>query len=439
MQYFVLLIICTVMLNDYLVKLFDLPTVLHFVPEALSALVIVYVAAAGTRNRFALVQSKYWIAFGAFSVIILFGILNDPPGSGPMLSGMRFYLRAIPLFFLPAVLPISEAQLSRQLKWLLGLALLQLPISAYQRWIVLSEGRFTGDNVQGTMMDSGILSLFLISAVCVATGLLMRNRIGKLTYAVLFLLLLLPTTINETKATIVFLPLAMLVTVLFAARPGKRLRYAGVGVVALTAFGALFVPIYNMMEIHNPYKEERDILNFFTNQSQLSRYMSSNVTGVGNVKDVRRGDAVAVPLQFLSSDPARLAFGLGLGSVSPSNFGKNFEGSYFQLFKQFLIMSLVFFLLELGVFGVLMIAVLFWMVFSDTLAVLRVDDSLFGALAAGWTGVVAVFGLGIAYTLVHQFTSMTYLYWYFAGIICARRAWLARAGAGAVAPERRSV
>jgi hypothetical protein len=439
MQYFVLLIICTVMLNDYLVKLFDLPTVLHFVPEALSALVIVYVAAAGTRNRFALVQSKYWIAFGAFSVIILFGILNDPPGSGPMLSGMRFYLRAIPLFFLPAVLPISEAQLSRQLKWLLGLALLQLPISAYQRWIVLSEGRFTGDNVQGTMMDSGILSLFLISAVCVATGLLMRNRIGKLTYAVLFLLLLLPTTINETKATIVFLPLAMLVTVLFAARPGKRLRYAGVGVVALTAFGALFVPIYNMMEIHNPYKEERDILNFFTNQSQLSRYMSSNVTGVGNVKDVRRGDAVAVPLQFLSSDPARLAFGLGLGSVSPSNFGKNFEGSYFQLFKQFLIMSLVFFLLELGVFGVLMIAVLFWMVFSDTLAVLREDDSLFGALAAGWTGVVAVFGLGIAYTLVHQFTSMTYLYWYFAGIICARRAWLARAGAGAVAPERRSV
>jgi hypothetical protein len=431
-QFFVLLIICTVMLNDYLVKLLDLPTVLHFVPEALSAVVLVYVAAAGTRNRFRLVQPKYWLVFGAFSAIILFGILNNPPGSGPVLSGMRFYLRAIPLFFLPAVLPISEAQLGRQLKWLLGLALVQLPIAAYQRWIVLSEGRYTGDNVQGTMMDSGILSLFLISAVCILTGLLMRNRIGKLTYAVLFLLLLLPTTINETKATIVFLPLAMLVTVLFAAKPGKRLRYAGIGVLALAAFGALFVPIYNMMEVHNPFKDERDIVNFFTNEKQLGRYLSSDVTGVGTVKDVRRGDAVAVSLQFLSTDPARLAFGLGLGSVSPSNFGKNFEGSYFQLFKQFLIMSFVFFLLELGVLGVLMIGTLFWMVFSDTLAVAREDESLFGSLAAGWTGVVAVFGLGIAYTLLHQFTSMTYLYWYFAGVICARRAWLAHQGAPAL-------
>lgn len=437
MQFFVLLIICTVMLNDFLVRWLNLPTVLHFVPEALSALVLVYVAAAGTRNRFRLVQSKYWIAFGAFSVIILCGILNNPPGSGPMLSGMRFYLRAIPLFFLAAVLPISEAQLGRQLKLLLGLSLLQLPIAAYQRWTVLSEGRYTGDNVQGTMMDSGILSLFLISVVCVLTGLLMRNRIGKLTYAVLFLLLLLPTTINETKATIVFLPLALLATVLFAARPGKRLRYAGVGVLALAAFGALFVPIYNMMEVHNPFKQERDILNFFTNQKQLGRYLSSDVTGVGNVKDVRRGDAVVVPLQFLSTDPARLAFGLGLGSVSPSNFGKNFEGSYFQLFKQFLIMSFVFFLLEFGLLGLVMIGALFWMVFADTLAVAREDESLFGGLAAGWTGVVAVFGLGIAYTLVHQFTSMTYLYWYFAGIICARRAWLVRQRA--LVPGRRSV
>ena len=85
MQFFVLLIICTVMLNDFLVKLLNLPTVLHFVPEALSALVLVYVAAAGTRDRFRLVQSKYWIVFGAFSVIILCGILNNPPGSGPML------------------------------------------------------------------------------------------------------------------------------------------------------------------------------------------------------------------------------------------------------------------------------------------------------------------------------------------------------------------
>jgi hypothetical protein len=198
MQAIVLLIICCVTLNDFLVKLFDLPTVVHFLPEVLSGIVVLYVAIAGTRDRFRLVAPKYWLAFGAFAVLIVCGVVNNGTGTGPMLSGMRFYLRAVPLFFLPAVLPTSEQQLKRQLNLLLALAFLQLPIALYQRWIVLSEGRYTGDSVQGTLMDSGILSIFLICVVLVLTGLLLKRRIGKLKYAVLVALVLIPSVIYET-------------------------------------------------------------------------------------------------------------------------------------------------------------------------------------------------------------------------------------------------
>jgi hypothetical protein len=113
-------------------------------------------------------------------------------------------------------------------------------------------------------------------------------------------------------------------------------------------------------------------------------------------------------------------FGLGMGAVSPSNFGKNFEGSYYQLFRKFLITSFTFFLLEFGVLGVTLIGVLFWMVFSDTLAVRRQDDTMRGVLAAGWTGVVAIFAVDTIYTIFHEFASVTYLYWYFSGLMCAR-------------------
>jgi hypothetical protein len=421
MQAIVLLIICCVTLNDFLAREFNLPTVVHFLPEVLSGIVLLYVAIVGTRDRFRLVAPKYWFAFGAFAVLILCGVINNRTGTGPMLSGMRFYLRAMPMFFLAAVLPTSEQQLKRQLNLLLALAFLQLPISVYQRWIVLSEGRFTGDSVQGTLMDSGVLSIFLIGVAMVLTGLLLRRRIGKLKYALLIALLLFPSVINETKGTLVLLPVALMVTLIMGGEHGKRLRYAGFATLGLAAFVAFFIPVYNMMQAHDPYKSEKDITNYFTNEKLLARYMSSNVSGVGTIKDVRRGDAIAVPLKFLSRDPAQLAFGLGIGSVSPSNVNKKFEGTYFQLFQNFLITSFTYFLLEFGIFGVIMIGVLFLLVFMDTLAVAQVDDSLIGGIAVGWTGVVVLVGVGMVYTILHLFVSVTYLAWYYSGVICARR------------------
>lgn len=425
MQGLVLLIVCCVMSTDFLVKTAHLPGLLHFVPEALSGVVALYVAVAGTRDRFHLIPAKYWLVFGAFFLVVLCGIIDNAPGAGPMLSGSRFQLRALPMFFLAAVAPPSEQDLKRILKLLLGLAIIQLPLAILQRWIVLSEDRATGDEVQGTLMDSGILSIFLICVLLVLTAWRLRKRISLPKYLLLALLVLLPTTINETKGTLVFLPFGVVVTLIVGAERGKRLRYGALATLGLAAFLAVFIPIYNMMEVYNPYQQEKDITNYLTNQKQLQRYMSSNVAGVGTTKDVRRGDALLVPLQFLARDPAELAFGLGMGSVAPSNFGKNFEGSYYGLFKKFLITSVTTILLEFGLCGVLLTAVMFWLIFADTLAVAREDKSGFGTFAVGWFGATAIMALGLVYTSLHEFTSVTYLFWYFSGVMCAHRSALA--------------
>jgi hypothetical protein len=428
MQAFILAMFCVAMLNDYLIQLLDLPPIARFVPELMSAVVILYVFIAGTRDRFRLVASKYWLIFGALSAVILCGIIDNRPGAGPVISGMRFYFRAAPFFFLAAVLPMSEEQIMRQLKLLLGLAFIQLPIAGYQRWLVYDAGKFSGDSVQGTLMDSGILSMLLICGVLILTGLLLKRRISRFRYIVLFLLLLSPTTINETKVTVIFLPLGLLVTLLVGAEPGKRLRYAGMALAVLVTFGAIFVPVYNMFEERNHYKV--DIVDFFSNPQELDKYLAGTgqraTVGLGTQKMVHRGEAITFPLQYLSKDPALLAFGLGLGNVSPSNLGRNFQGSYYSLFQNILVISFAYFLLEFGIFGVILIGILFWMVFSDSLAVARSDDGLLGAIAAGWTGVVAVFLISTIYNDFHYFTSVTFLYWYISGIICARRVSMAQ-------------
>jgi hypothetical protein len=439
MQIFLLVIFGCLMTSDFLVKTLNLPNFLHFIPELCSGVVLLYVVVAGTRQRFRLVSPKYWVVFGAFALLIVCGIINNGTGSGTILSGMRFYLRAMPFFFLPAVMPFAEPQLKRQLQWLLALSFLQLPVAVYQRWNVLAEGRYTGDEVRGTLLDSGILSIFLICVVLVLTAMVARNRISRLQYAMISFLVLVPTVINETKGTLVMLPAALIFMLIMSAPAGKRLRYTGLATLGLAGFIAFFIPVYNMMEAHNPYQKERDITNYFTNPKQLSRYMSSDVTGIGTTKDVRRNDAIAVPFKYLMHDPARFAFGLGIGAASPSNIGKNFEGPYFRLFKNFEITSITFYELEFGVFGLLLIATLFWMVFLDTLAVSRLDTGLLGTLAAGWIGVIAMAALGVLYTILHEFASVTYLACYFTGLICARRVSLSHSSPKAASAAAASV
>jgi hypothetical protein len=423
MHGFILMVICGVTFGEFLVQELNLPSFLHFLPEMLSCVLIVYVFVAGTRDRFRLVAPKYWIAFGVLAVAIIFGIIKSGTGSGAIITGMRFYLRSLPMFFVAAVMPLTDEKLRTQLKLLLGIALLQLPVAGYQRWVIYSADRYSGDDVRGTLLDSGICSMFLVSAVLVILGLMLKGRISKKWFTALFFLLLLPTTINETKVTVIFLPLGILVALIVGAEPGKRLRYAGFTMIALIAFGAIFIPIYDMLEEHNHYRVK--IVDFFTNPQEIDKYLVSHGrhtgAGIGGSKLSGRGDSIMIPTAYLARDPADLAFGLGMGNASPSNLGKNFEGTYYRLFRSLLITSFAFYLIELGLIGVIMVGIMYWMMFADCVAVARSDDGLLGAMAVGWTGVIAIFVLACVYNVAYQFPSLSYLYWYFTGAICARR------------------
>jgi hypothetical protein len=424
-QGLVLVMIIVVVLGEFLVTSLGLPRVFKLAPELLSLVATFTVVFAGVGSRFRFVSPKYWLAFAFIVIVMLSGILLNHVGTGPTIAGMRMYLRAIPFFFIPAVYIFSDAQVKQQLKLLFMLALVQIPVAAYQRWIVHSEGRWSGDEVAGTLQISSILSVFLICGVMILVGLRLRDRLNRVAFLVACLLLLVPTTINETKGTLILLPIGLFVALFVGSPQGKRLRVAALAVGLLAGFGALFVPVYDYFMKNAQW--ETSIVDFFTEEEKLEKYLEKEGAGVGAVEatSVGRADAVRISIDYVSREPARLAFGLGLGSISDSSLGDGFSGPYHQLFQHVAKMSFSVFVLEIGLLGVATVFLLYWLLFWDTVFVARNDHELKGSIAIGWAGVVAVIAFATFYKTIHTFESLSYLFWYFSGLVAARRIQLA--------------
>lgn len=399
------------------------PAAAKYLPELVSALLMVYVVATGAQQQFRYVNVKYWLIFGALALTIMCGPLVNHEAVGPIINGMRYYVRAIPLFFVPAVFNFSDHDIKGFLKALLVLSLIQVPLAIYQRYSYAAHGWHTGDGTFGTLMNSGILSLFLISVLCVLSALMLRGRISKLWFGLCFLLLVIPMSINETKVTVFLLPLGLLATFLVAAPAGRRsvvtLQALGLLIVA----GTVFVPLYDYLNKDVP--GQFSIVDFFSNSKEVDKYMNRKA-GVGTGEEAGRMVALVAPFNELSHDPIAFVFGLGLGNASKSSLGPQFSGKYMALYWNFMQqMSVTAFLFELGMMGTGLVLLLHWMVLRDALVVSRQDGGLVGVIALGYVGAWITISIGLFYSTIHASEAVAYNFWFFAGLFAARRQRLA--------------
>jgi hypothetical protein len=402
-----------------------LPGIAGLIPELLGVIALGIVIALGARDRFRYVRPAYVVVFAALLLTIVCGIIANSVDSGPIIAGLRLYLRAIPWFFLPAVYAFTNRQLRTQLLLLMALCLLQIPLAIEQRihtanatWGIVAV---TGDWTTGTMGDSGVLSIFLIAGACVLVAMYEKKRISLPVFLPLFLLILLPTTINETKAVVIFLPIGLLVALMCAARPAVRMRKFFVGAMLLLVFGSIFVPVYDAMNANREYSGK--LSDFFLNKQNVENYLG----GEPNASEIDPGRLGALRLAAarLTEDPVRFTFGYGVGNASESAFGASFTGRYGKQFHNYLQGALARFLLEIGWSGVLLVYILYWLIFQDCRRVARTGEGIHASLAAGWAGVVAVVCVGMLYALLEAFPPISFLFWYLSGLIAAQRMRLA--------------
>jgi len=263
-------------------------------------------------------------------------------------------------------------------------------------------------------------------------ALFLRKKINLLSAGILFMIFLIPTTLNETKGTLLLLPLAVIVTFMTDATPGRRLKTVLLATGVLVTFAAVFVPIYN--QLIQVRKYPTTIEEFFTKEGRLEGYIGTGSARVGATEEVGRVDTIVAPIEFLASDPAKLVFGLGPGNATESSLGDSFTGRYFQLLEPFLFTSVAMLIAELGLLGVLLVFMLHWMLFRDARVVAAGNDGLPGAIALGWTGVVTVFTAGLFYKDLIPVEGLSCLFWFYSGVIAAERMRLGEAALGASQP-----
>jgi hypothetical protein len=424
MQLLMLLLMTVVVTFQYLGTLDWIPNAARYSFEVIAAVLLLYVLVVGVRDRFRFIRAEYLLVFLTLIVVVICGLVLNSVAPGPMFMGMRSYLRVAPLFALPAVLAFTDQQIKTQLKLLLALAVLQIPIAVLQRSATLAYGGVTGDLTSGTLIDSSFLSIYLIGGISFVTALRLRKLISVRTFIILFLLLVFPTAINETKATFLLLPLAFFVIYMVFAPPGMRLKNAVLAGGLVIMFAAIFVPIYDYLIQNRPGAPT--LVDFFTNEKQVDSYLGKDAQlGITGSKSVGRVDSIIVPLKTLMKDPAHLVFGYGIGNVSFSTLGPEFVGQYFAVFQFFLQTTFTRLVLEIGLFGSCLVLLLYWMIFKDARIVAAHDQSFIGALALGWAGFTAVIVVANFYKELVGSDALSCLFWYYSGLIAAQRLRLA--------------
>jgi hypothetical protein len=217
--------------------------------------------------------------------------------------------------------------------------------------------------------------------------------------------------INETKVSVILLPLAIVLPILLSPRGFNIKQFLPILFLGTLA-GIGFILIYD----HFTAGYGSGILDFVKGgEGQGYEFSGAEVgTHHGNVGRV---DALVLAFKVLSENILNLLFGLGIGNVRDS-FLPGLSGVYAEKFSSFNVsksaLSLI--LWELGILGALLHYALFFMVFIISRRLSK-HDSLAGALSHGWSVIAIIIMIATPYATVFNENVTGYLFWYFSGYI----------------------
>ncbi len=403
-----------------------LPRAISWAPEILSLLILAVLALYLAKGYKIALDKKYLVLLSLYLFLILAGIVINGLSFTTIFVGARVYLKHLPYFLLPAVACFTDSQLKKQLKLLFFLLVLQCPISLFQRFIQFRKD-LSGDAISGTLGLSGTLSAVMLCSIAVLFAFYLKKKISLRFFLIAALCLFLPTTINETKVTLLLLPIAILVPVLFTYQ-GSRLKAFFVACTAGCLLVGVFVPIYDSVAIPG-----QGIMDMFTAKTMLKdHYFLGNKYGKIDPKnpdysdkrlsyeDYRRGDSIKEAVGMVTKSPLHFIIGLGIGNVKRS-FDKSLNGEYATLGYRHGAYAILFsnLIWEIGLAGLTIFMLFYYFIFRDAVFLAKFND-VFGTFALGWAAVTAILTLLIFYSNYIHFNVINILFWYFSGVVANR-------------------
>jgi hypothetical protein len=433
MNFLVIVLFVSVFATNYLVRGIQvLSGEWILVPEALSGIALLVVLARMIAIRNVQVDWRYGVFFLLFGFVLLFGFFAQSVPAGAVVSGLRNYAKFIPFFLLPVVYPFTSRDLKLQIGVLLAILAVQTPLAVYQRFVQYAASMHTGDPIRGMATSSSSLSLVMLGAIAVFVALYLYRKIRLWMLLLAVAVYFIPTTLNETKGTVLILPVALLAPAFFMPRGSKALRrivpVAGIGALALF----VYVLIYNSLVTYSQYGHS---IGAFFGQGYVESYIYTGAAeGEGHY--IGRVDSVELALKTLAQDPLALAFGLGAGNVSTSSL-PGFDGAYASYYGRFGVdtTQVSSFLWEIGIVGLAAYLLLYWCAFRDARYLAKTGGPL-ATFGTAWATMLIIMTMALMYKAVFTINEIAYLFWFYSGVV-ARNAHLARAAATrrAVAPR----
>ncbi len=413
MNAMIYILFASIFLTDYFVSHGLFHHALTYLPEVLSLTVMLVVILFSAKKKSIRLPPAYMAIIMLIVLSVVSGIVLNSVAASTVFAGIRTYFKYVPLFFLPLFYEFSDQQIRRQMLLLFCLTAVQLPVSLYQR-LIESEGVLSGDYVSGTFGSSGKLTVYLVCASAVFTAFYLRKYLKLYQLLIALTVFLIPTMINETKVTILLLPLAILIPIIVSLRSKNGMKQVVSVVFVAITFISAFIPVYDHYMVP---RWGYGIVDFFTMEGRVDEYLSK---GSEKIERGRYGrlDAIKLPLQELSSDSSRLVFGVGIGNVSESFLGDRFSGEYAEKYGAALRGSASVLLWEVGLLGTALMFLFFGLVFTDSFRQNKRDD-ISGALSLGWTSVTFVAMISMFYTDLINFNAFSYILWFYSGYIVA--------------------
>ena len=245
MAIIVYIMLTSVFLTDHLFKQFGGAfRYISWLPELLSVIVLLFVIFRITTVKSLAIHNKYIFLIILFVFLACIGIALNSVQPGAIFAGLRGYCKYLPFFLLPAVYEFTETQIKGFLKFILFALVMQFPFVLYQRFL-LDKGVDTGDHVVGTLNISSMLSIALISGIAMIFAFYLFRKINLKTMLGLGFLLFIPITLNETKGSLILLPIAILIPGFLAIMQRK----GGAALIPMVLIGTVliggFVYLYN--------------------------------------------------------------------------------------------------------------------------------------------------------------------------------------------------
>lgn len=391
---------------------------LALVPEAISGLVVLYVAFRWVATRRLRLPSSYLVILGLLLLGMVTAIVWQGEAAGTIVAGLRHYFKFLPFLLLPAVVEFTPKQLRLHL-WVIGaICAIQPPVALYQRFVEFAGDMHSGDLITGTLGSSAAVSMVMIGAVAFLVCAYLRGRIGMLTLMVTGAYCCIPVMINETKVSIVLLPLVLIFAL--ALMPNRRQLFRklvpvlGAGAVMLVIFVAVYDYIAEFNEFNTP------IADFLTEEA-LRDYLYTGNRSAAAIGYVGRVDSIVLAIENISKDPILALFGLGPGNASPSSIA-GFAGEYARYDRLYGVnMTEASRLLwEVGFFGSTLVVLFFGVLLKDAKRLSREPDFV-GFFGHAWFVVGIVMFCGLFYIPLLGIDDLSAPLWFYAGVIGAAR------------------